>query len=186
MNIFVGSLPFKIEESELQEIFEEYGEVTSVKIITDRATGRSKGFGFVEMTNEEEAKKAIEELNNAEIEGRTIVVNKAEEKKEGSRPSGGFRGGSGGGGGFRGGNSGGGGGFRGGSGGAGGGGGFRGGSAGGGGGFRGGDRGGNTGGGFNRGGGSSAGGNRRSEYQDYSCFKCAIYVKIIDLIFTTT
>jgi RNA recognition motif-containing protein len=154
MNIFVGSLPFKIEESELQEIFEEYGEVTSVKIITDRATGRSKGFGFVEMTNEEEAKKAIEELNNAEIEGRTIVVNKAEEKKEGGRPSGGgFRGGnSGGGGGFRGGNSGGGGG------------GFRGGSGGGGGGYRGGgDRGGSTGGGgFNRGGG--AGGNRRSEY----------------------
>jgi len=156
MNIFVGSLPFKIEESELQEIFEEYGEVTSVKIITDRATGRSKGFGFVEMTNEEEAKKAIEELNNAEIEGRTIVVNKAEEKKEGSRPGGGFRGGNSGGG-FRGGNSGGGGGFRGGSGGA------------GGGGFRGGDRGGNSGGGFNkggfnRGGGSSSGGNRRSEY----------------------
>ena len=152
MNIFVGSLPFKIEESELQEIFEEYGEVTSVKIITDRATGRSKGFGFVEMTNEEEAKKAIEELNNAEIEGRTIVVNKAEEKKEGSRPSGGgFRGGNAGGG-FRGGNSGGG---------------FRGGNAGGGG-FRGGDRsssgGGFNKGGFNRGGGSSAGGNRRSEY----------------------
>lgn len=148
MNIFVGSLPFKIEESELQEIFEEYGEVTSVKIITDRATGRSKGFGFVEMTNEEEAKKAIEELNNAEIEGRTIVVNKAEEKKEGSRPSGGgFRGGNSGGG-FRGGNSGGG---------------FRGGNSGGG--FRGGDRGGSGGGfnkgGFNRGGGSSAGGNRR-------------------------
>lgn len=144
MNIFVGSLPFKIEESELQEIFEEYGEVTSVKIITDRATGRSKGFGFVEMTNEEEAKKAIEELNNAEIEGRTIVVNKAEEKKEGSRPAGG---------GFRGGNSGGGGGFRGGNAG-GGGGGFRGGNAGGGsGGYRGGgDRGGST------------GGNRRSEY----------------------
>ena len=146
MNIFVGSLPFKIEESELQEIFEEYGEVTSVKIITDRATGRSKGFGFVEMTNEEEAKKAIEELNNAEIEGRTIVVNKAEEKKEGSRPGGGFRGGNSGGGGFRGGNSGGGGGFRGGS--AGGGGGYRG----------GGDRG-----GFNKG-GSAGGGNRRSEY----------------------
>jgi len=159
MNIFVGSLPFKIEESELQEIFEEYGEVTSVKIITDRATGRSKGFGFVEMTNDEEAKKAIEELNNAEIEGRTIVVNKAEEKKEGSRPGGGgFRGGNSGGG-FRGGNSGGGGGgFRGGSGGGGGGGyrggGDRGGSAGGGGGYRGGgDRGGSTG-----------GGNRRSEY----------------------
>ncbi|MFY9151342.1 MAG: RNA-binding protein [Prolixibacteraceae bacterium] len=147
MNIFVGSLPFKIEESELQEIFEEYGEVTSVKIITDRATGRSKGFGFVEMTNEEEAKKAIEELNNAEIEGRTIVVNKAEEKKEGSRPGGGFRGGNSGGG-FRGGNSGGGGGFRGGN-------------SGGGGGFRGGNSGG--GGGFNRG-GAGGGGNRRSEY----------------------
>ena len=148
MNIFVGSLPFKIVESELQEIFEEYGEVTSVKIITDKATGRSKGFGFVEMTNEEEAKKAIEELNNAEVEGRTIVVNKAEEKKEGSRPSGGFRGGNSGGG-FRGGNSGGG---------------FRGGNSGGG--DRGGFRGGNSGGGFNkggfnRGGGSSAGGNRR-------------------------
>lgn len=148
MNIFVGSLPFKIVESELQEIFEEYGEVTSVKIITDRATGRSKGFGFVEMSNEEEAKKAIEELNNAEVEGRTIVVNKAEEKKEGSRPAGGgFRGGDRGGfnrGGDRGG--------------------FRGGNAGGGdrGGFnRGGDRGGFNKGGFNRGGGSSAGGNRR-------------------------
>ena len=89
MNIFVGSLPFKIEESELQEIFEEYGEVTSVKIITDRATGRSKGFGFVEMTNDEEAKKAIEELNNAEIEGRTIVVNKAEERKDSNRGGGG-------------------------------------------------------------------------------------------------
>lgn len=151
MNIFVGSLPFKIVESELQEIFEEYGEVTSVKIITDRATGRSKGFGFVEMSNEEEAKKAIEELNNAEVEGRTIVVNKAEEKKEGSRPAGGgFRGGDRGGfnrggdrGGFRGGNAGGG---------------DRGGDRGG---FRGGDRGGFNKGGFNRGGGSSAGGNRR-------------------------
>ncbi len=154
MNIFVGSLPFKIEESELQEIFEEYGEVTSVKIITDRATGRSKGFGFVEMTNDEEAKKAIEELNNAEIEGRTIVVNKAEEKKEGSRPAGGgFRGGNSGGG-FRGGNSGGGG-FRGGNSG-GGSGGYRGGSSSGGGGFN------KGGGGFNKGG--SAGGNRRSEY----------------------
>jgi RNA recognition motif-containing protein len=146
MNIFVGSLPFKIEESELQEIFEEYGEVSSVKIIMDRATGRSKGFGFVEMPNEEEAKKAIEELNNAEVEGRTIVVNKAEEKKEGGRPSGGgFRGGNSGGG-FRGGNSGGG---------------FRGGNSGGGGGYRGGgDRGGDRG-GFR---GGNAGGNRRSEY----------------------
>ncbi len=155
MNIFVGSLPFKIVESELQEIFEEYGEVASVKIIMDKATGRSKGFGFVEMVNEEEAKKAIEELNNAEVEGRTIVVNKAEEKKEGSRPAGGFRGGNGGG--FRGGDRGG---FRGGNSGGGDRGGFRGGNSGG------GFRGGNSGGGFNKGGfnrGGSAGGSRRSD-----------------------
>ena len=102
MNIFVGSLPFKIEESELKEIFEEYGEVATVKIITDRETGRSKGFGFVEMPDDEAAQKAIDEVNGAELYGRTIVVNQAEEKKE--RPSGGFsrggggsRGGSGGG-----------------------------------------------------------------------------------------
>lgn len=96
MNIFVGSLPFKIEESELKEIFEEYGEVATVKIITDRETGRSKGFGFVEMPDDEAAQKAIDEVNGAELYGRTIVVNQAEEKKE--RPSGGFnRGGSAGG-----------------------------------------------------------------------------------------
>ncbi len=111
MNIFVGSLPFKVEESELKEVFEEFGEVTSVKIITDRETGRSKGFGFIEMPDEEAAKKAIAEANGAELYGRTIVVNEAEEKKE--RSSGGFRSGNrpsgGGGGGYnRGGNSGGG------------------------------------------------------------------------------
>jgi RNA recognition motif-containing protein len=97
MNIFVGSLPFKIEESELREFFEEYGEVSSVRIITDKFTGRSKGFGFVEMPNDENAAKAIEELNGAEIDGRTIVVNKSEERKEGGsrRPSGsgGYKGG---------------------------------------------------------------------------------------------
>lgn len=112
MNIFVGSLPFKVEESELKEVFEEFGEVTSVKIITDRETGRSKGFGFIEMPDDEAAQKAISEVNGAELYGRTIVVNQAEEKKE--RPAGGgggYRGGSGGGGGYnRGGNSGGGGG----------------------------------------------------------------------------
>jgi RNA recognition motif-containing protein len=82
MNIFVGSLPFKIQETELKEIFEEHGEVTSVKIITDKFSGRSKGFGFVEMPDDAEANRAIEELNGAEIDGRTIVVNKAEERKE--------------------------------------------------------------------------------------------------------
>lgn len=101
MNIFVGSLPFKVEESELKEVFEEFGEVTTVKIITDRETGRSKGFGFIEMPDDEAAQKAISEVNGAELYGRTIVVNQAEEKKD--RPSGGGgynRGGSGGGGGY--------------------------------------------------------------------------------------
>lgn len=100
MNIFVGSLPFKVEESELKEVFEEFGEVTSVKIITDRETGRSKGFGFIEMPDDEAAQKAISEVNGAELYGRTIVVNQAEEKKERPAGGGGYRGGSGGGGGF--------------------------------------------------------------------------------------
>ena len=95
MNIFVGSLPFKIEEGELKEVFEEFGEVSSVKIITDRETGRSKGFGFIEMPDDEAAQKAISEVNGAELYGRTIVVNQAEEKKE--RPAGGFNRGGGGG-----------------------------------------------------------------------------------------
>ncbi len=115
MNIFVGSLPFSIGEADLRESFEAYGAVDSVKIITDKFTGRSKGFGFVEMPNDEEAQKAIDELNGATVSGRAIVVNKSEPKPEGERRS--FnnnRGGSGGGGGY-----GGGGGSRGGSGGGG-------------------------------------------------------------------
>lgn len=141
MKIFVGSLPFKIEENELREYFEEYGEVTSVKIIIDKLSGRSKGFGFIEMPNDEQAQQAIDELNGAEVEGRTIVVNEAEERRE--RPGGG-------GGGFnRGGGSGGGGGFN------------RGGGSGGGGGY---NKGGSGGGGFNRGGGNRGGGGGRSEY----------------------
>ena len=87
MNIFVGSLPFRMDESELREHFESYGEVESVKIITDKFTGRSRGFGFVEMPNDEEAKKAISELNGSEIGGRSIIVNKSEERKEGDRRS---------------------------------------------------------------------------------------------------
>ncbi len=95
MNIFIGSLPYSLEEAELKEFFEEYGEVTSAKIITDKFTGRSKGFGFVEMPDDDAAKKAIEELNGTEVSGRTIVVNKAEERKERSKGSfgGGGRGG---------------------------------------------------------------------------------------------
>lgn len=115
MNIFCGSLPFSLEESELKGFFEEYGEVTSARIITDKFSGRSKGFGFVEMPDDEAAKKAIEELDGAEVNGRTIVVNKSEERKEGGERRGGNggggfnRGGNGGGGGYnRGGNGGGG------------------------------------------------------------------------------
>lgn len=96
MNIFVGSLPFSIEEADLRGFFEEYGAVDSVKIISDKFTGRSKGFGFVEMPNDAEAQKAIDELNGGTVEGRTIVVNKSEPKPEGERRS--FnRGGNGGG-----------------------------------------------------------------------------------------
>ena len=82
MNIFVGSLPFKIEEGDLQTIFEEYGEVTSVRIITDKFSGRSKGFGFVEMPDDAAANKAIEALNGSELGGRNIVVNQAQEKTD--------------------------------------------------------------------------------------------------------
>lgn len=106
MNIFVGSLPFSLEENELREFFEEYGEVSSVKIISDKFTGRSKGFGFVEMPDDAQAQKAIDELNGAEVNGRTIVVNKSEEKKDGPRRSG-FSGGDNRGGGYGGGNRGG-------------------------------------------------------------------------------
>ncbi len=96
MNIFVGSLPFSIEEADLRESFEAYGAVDSVKIISDKFTGRSKGFGFVEMSNDDEAQKAIDELNGATVQGRAIVVNKSEPKPEGERRSfngGGNRGG---------------------------------------------------------------------------------------------
>ncbi len=106
MNIFVGSLPFSIDEADLRESFEAYGTVDSVKIITDKFTGRSKGFGFVEMSNDEEAQKAIDELNGATVEGRTIVVNKSEPKPEGERRT--FNNNRSGGGGYGGGNSGGG------------------------------------------------------------------------------
>ena len=87
MNIFVGSLPYSIEEADLRGFFEDYGTVDSVKLIMDKFTGRSKGFGFVEMANDAEAQKAIDELNGGTVEGRTIVVNKSEPKPEGERRS---------------------------------------------------------------------------------------------------
>src|ERR1700748_116367 len=116
MNIFVGSLPFKLEEADLTQLFEAYGEVSSVKIINDRETGRSKGFGFVEMPDDESAQQAISALNGSEFGGRTIAVSQAEERKQGERKSFGGGGNRGGGGGYGGGNRGGGGGYGGGGG----------------------------------------------------------------------
>ena len=77
MNIYVGNLNYKVREADIQQVLEEYAPVSSVKLIKDRETGRSKGFGFVEMENEAAAKQAIEELNGAEFEGRTMVVKEA-------------------------------------------------------------------------------------------------------------
>ncbi|MCK5170968.1 MAG: RNA-binding protein [Bacteroidales bacterium] len=83
MNIFIANLNFKVQSEKLQEVFEEYGEVSSAKIIFDRASGRSKGFGFVEMPNDEEANRAMEDLDGVEIEGKAIVVKKAKPREEG-------------------------------------------------------------------------------------------------------
>ncbi len=98
MNIFVAKLNFDTRESELQDAFEAHGEVDSVKIIMDKFTGKSKGFGFVEMPNDDEAQAAISALNDQEFDGRTIVVKKAEPRE--NRGGGGFNRGGGGGGGY--------------------------------------------------------------------------------------
>ena len=88
MNIYISNLSFKVEDSDLRQLFEEYGEVSSAKVISDRVTGRSRGFGFVEMTDNEAAQKAISELNQAEYDGKVIVVNEAREREERSGKSG--------------------------------------------------------------------------------------------------
>jgi len=77
MNIYVGNLNYSLQEEELKEAFAEYGEVASVKIIKDKVTGRSKGFGFIEMDNDDEANNAIQELNGVEVKGRSLKVNQA-------------------------------------------------------------------------------------------------------------
>ncbi len=81
MNIYVGNMPYSADEAEISALFEEYGEVNSVKLITDRDTGRLKGFGFVEM-EDTGGRKAIEELNDFELNDRKLVVNEARERKE--------------------------------------------------------------------------------------------------------
>lgn len=101
MNIFVAKLNFDTNEHTLQQAFEEFGAVDSVKIIMDKFTQRSKGYGFVEMANDDEGYSAIENLNDAELDGRTIVVKKAEPRENRGGGGGGFnRGGGGGGGGY--------------------------------------------------------------------------------------
>jgi cold-inducible RNA-binding protein len=132
MNIFVAGLPYDLDDAELEEIFEKFGTVTSAKVAMDKETGKSKGFGFVEMPVEAEAKDAIESLNDISLGKKPLVVKQAED-----RPGGGGGGNRGGGGGFN--RGGGGGGYKG----------------GGGGGF---NRGGGGGGGFNRGGSGGGGG----------------------------
>jgi RNA recognition motif-containing protein len=77
MNIYVGNLDYRVSENDLQEIFEKHGTVGSVKIISDKFNGRSKGFGFVEMSNHEEAERAIDALDGSDLENRKMVVNEA-------------------------------------------------------------------------------------------------------------
>lgn len=81
-NLFVGSLPWSVNDEQLSQIFAEAGTVESARVITEHDSGRSKGFGFVEMATDEEAKKAIETLNGKEIEGRAITVNEARPREE--------------------------------------------------------------------------------------------------------
>lgn len=77
MNIYVGNLPYSTDRDQLREIFAAYGEVTAARVVTDRETGRSKGFGFVEMADDAQARQAIEALNGNDIGGRKAVVNEA-------------------------------------------------------------------------------------------------------------
>src|SRR5437762_2615412 len=110
MNIYVSNLSFNVQDEDLREFFTEYGEVSSAKVITDKFTGKSRGFGFVEMPDDAAAQKAIAELDNGTVEGRTIRVIEAKPKEEKPRTGGGgggFRGGNSGGGGYNGGGGGG-------------------------------------------------------------------------------
>ncbi len=94
-NIYVGNLSFSASEDDIREAFAAYGEVTSVNVITDRETGRSRGFAFVEMSDTAQAKEAIEKVNLAEIAGRKVTVNEARPKEDRPRRGGGGGGGGG-------------------------------------------------------------------------------------------
>ncbi len=92
MNIYVSNLSFNVQDEDLKGFFEEYGEVSSAKVITDKFTGRSRGFGFVEMSDDAAAQKAIQELDGATVEGRAIKVSEAKPREQ--RPSTGGGGGA--------------------------------------------------------------------------------------------
>ena len=99
MNIYVSNLSFNTNDAELQDLFSKFGAVSSAKVITDRETGRSRGFGFVEMPSDDEAKDAMLGLNNKEVEGRAMSVSEAKQREERSSGGGGYSGGNRGGGG---------------------------------------------------------------------------------------
>ena len=111
--IYVGGLPYAATEQQLSDLFAQHGAVESARVITDKFTGQSRGFGFVEMSSDEEAQKAIAALNGTQMDGRTLTVNEARPQEPRSGGGGGDRGGFGGGGGGRSGSGGGGGGNRG-------------------------------------------------------------------------
>ena len=94
MNIYVGNLPYSVRDNDLLAMFQEYGNVASAKVIMDRETDRSKGFGFVEMTSDDEGTSAINKLNGFEINGRALRVNEARPRED-RRPAGGGGGGGG-------------------------------------------------------------------------------------------
>ena len=102
IKIYVGNLSFRTKEDGLRELFEQYGQVDSASIINDRQTGRSRGFAFVEMANDDEGRTAIEDQNGKEFEGRALTVNEAKPREDrGGGGRGGYRGGGGRGGGDR-------------------------------------------------------------------------------------
>ena len=96
MNIYVGNLSWSMTDDDLMNLFTEHGTVTSAKILKDKMNGRSKGFGFVEMEDDEAAKAAIAALNEVEVQGRKLIVNESQPRQEGDRPKRSFGGGGGG------------------------------------------------------------------------------------------
>jgi RNA recognition motif-containing protein len=96
MNIYVGNLSWSMTDDDLMNLFTEHGSVTSAKILKDKMNGRSKGFGFVEMEDDEAAKAAIAALNETEVQGRKLIVNESQPRAEGDRPKRSFGGGGGG------------------------------------------------------------------------------------------